>query len=82
MSTTKQHEYAFDCNLNAVVRVKANSEAEARTAMNEILDACEINAHFLSGYNSKQTELVVTEASIGHDPAEALLFERDGVEVA
>ena len=79
-------EYAFDITLAAVCRVKAETEAQAREAMAEVLDACSPNEHFLSGYNSKQgATLRITEFSITPDdsvyPQGAILFEVNGEDV-
>lgn len=75
-------EYAFDCRLDAVVRVRANSEAEARAALEKVLDACDLTPAFVDGYNSVSSKqgVTVTEASVGRDCSEIILFELDGVE--
>lgn len=76
-------EFAFDITLSAVCRVNADTEAQARAAMEEVLDACSPDEHFLSGYNSKQGEtLKITEFSLSADdsvyPQGAILIEVDG----
>jgi hypothetical protein len=54
---------------------------EAEEAMNEVLDACDLSPAFLSGYNEANGRVVVTEASLAHEPSEARLFELNGEEV-
>lgn len=38
------HEYLFDVKLFAAVRVKANSEREARNLLNSVFDCADCNA--------------------------------------
>jgi len=77
----KTREYAFDVKLFAVCRVTASSEALAREAMNDVLQACDVSEYFLDGYNDGRTDVVVTEFSINEDDSAPVLFEIDGDEV-
>ena len=71
----KEHEYAFDVNLAAVVRVKATSEKKAREAMEQVLDAAAPTGPFLDGFNSV-SPVQLTEFSL--DAQHPNLFEIDG----
>lgn len=72
-------EYAFDIHLNAVVRVKAKTEQEARSAMHRVLDTCSPSMGFIDGYNEAADGNVrITEFSISADDGDSLLFEIDG----
>jgi len=63
-------EFAFDIVLNAVVRVHANTESEARKKL-ERLDAVDLNRRF--------EDLQITEASLREDGEYGVvLFEIDG----
>ncbi len=61
------HEYAFDVSLNAVVRVKAQSEEHARLALESVLDAVSPSPDFLDGYNTGEEEVRITEFSLSSD---------------
>jgi hypothetical protein len=61
-------EYAFDIKLWAVVRITANSEAEARKLLSKI-DCIGLAYH--------DNDIVLTEASIEDDGGQSELFEID-----
>jgi len=65
-------EFAFQFDLNAVARIIAETEAEARERLRaiECVDLSKVDVPALDG--------VLTEASIASDPNEAELFEIDG----
>ena len=67
-------EYAFQFNLNAIARVRAETEADARDHLNkiEMINPSELEIPGLEGR--------LTEFSIAEDPQHAELFEVDGDE--
>lgn len=74
---TTEHEYAYDINMFAVVRVRATSEAKARAALVRALDAADLNVNLCD----REGNLLITEASIALDGADGpSLFEVDGKE--
>ena len=74
------HEYAFDVDLHAVVRVTARSEADAREAMECALTCMDLTTYAIDGINSKlAADLKITEASLVSEHPE--LFELDGQEI-
>lgn len=77
----KQHEYAFDCKLWAVVRVKATSEKKAREAAMQVIDAVDVTPAFIGGFNeeAQQRGVRLTEVSIAEENEGGLdLIEIDG----
>ena len=66
------HEYLFDVKLFASIRVKANSEAEARAMMIEALECADAN--FGAWPNG---DPILAEASLD-EPANDELVEIDG----
>lgn len=68
-------EFAFDVKLNAIVRVTAATEDDARRAMDDVLDAVTPLPDFIDGYNSVGW-VRITEFSISD--CGAVLFEVDG----
>jgi hypothetical protein len=70
-------EYAFDVKMAAVIRVQANTEAEARAAMTSVTDCMDLSEATLDGVNDTQADSVkVTEASAYQDDADGpKLFE-------
>ena len=73
MGENELHEYAFDVKLNAVLRVTAESEEEARTIMAVVEST---NADELRLWHS---EVKLTEFSLSSEEAETPeLFEVDG----
>jgi len=73
-------QFGFDCRLNAVVRVTAVNEDAARKLASEVLDCCEPDDNFLTGYNSKMDEGVrITELSLSHDWQELDLIDDDAI---
>lgn len=73
--------FAFDVKLSAVVRITAKTEADARDAMQAILDAVTPSDPFFAGFNreARSTGLRVTEYSLSDE--RPVLFERDGVRI-
>jgi|GEM_PF-4779187 len=61
-------EYAFDVTLNAVIRVKAKSEAEALEKLAKEWDD-EVRIRH------EEVDTRLTAASLSHDPGKACLFE-------
>ena len=71
------HEYAFDVKLNAVLRVTAESEEEARTIMSAVVESTDTDELRLW-----HQEVKLTEFSLSSEEAETPeLFEVDGKEV-
>lgn len=65
-----RHIYAFDIILNAAIRVRAGSEAEARHLLEEHLDSVDCYAG-----EWRDGGPIVFEATMNEDP---VLFEIDG----
>lgn len=66
------HEYAFDVELASVIRVEADSEAEARELLLKAVQCVEVVHECDSRINS----VLITEVSAGHIYPH--LFEIDG----
>lgn len=75
------HEFAFDAQLTAVIRVVAGSESEARKRMAEVLQGCSPAAPFVDANDRTHKDIRVTEFSIAPDTG-PVLFEKDGVETS
>ena len=67
------NEYAFDCVLTVALRVKANSEAEARAILKDNLDIADSN--FGAWPDGSP---ILGEASLASDLAEPALYEING----
>ncbi len=78
--TAETHEYAFDVILQAVVRVKARSLAEAIQVLDATVDAMQPTDHWIEGYNSVGTAVKITEVSLSekNDAENRRPFEIDG----
>lgn len=72
-------EFAFDVRLLAVVRVVAETEGDARDAMDAVLDSCNPSQPFLDGFNQRAARVKVAEFSLSNDAPS--LFEIDGVDL-
>jgi DNA mismatch endonuclease Vsr len=72
MSTGR--EFAFQFTLNAIARVLAESEDDARDKLNAINEIY-LDEVYVPGLDGR-----LTEASLAHEPDEAELFEIDGEE--
>lgn len=59
--------YTFDVSLYANITVTTETQAAALAAVQEIIDALEIDDNFLAGYNSRQTDLTVDRVGIEAD---------------
>ena len=73
-------DYVFEARVHVRIAVSAKSDAEARTAATEILDALQIDRDFLSGYNSQQTGvpgLQVIDVSVEADESGLELVDGD-----
>jgi hypothetical protein len=72
-------EYAFDVKLNAVIRVEATTEADARAVVVDMLDAMDVSEWYVRGYNDAAPPpyVKVTEVSLSQDGG-MWLFEVDG----
>jgi len=69
-----QTEYAFDVKLFATIRVKATSEAEARTLLNEYVNAADAN--FGAWPNG---DPITGEASVDDDHPELIEINGEAV---
>jgi hypothetical protein len=73
-----KHEYAFDVKLAGVVRVRADSLENARSAMESALDCANLNVSF----SDPLGRVEITEASVYvDDVCGPQLFEVDGKDV-
>ena len=70
-------EYVFEARVHVRIAVSAKSAAKAEAAAAEILDATEIGPDFLAGYNSRQTDLHVIDATVEADESGLELVDAD-----
>ena len=71
----RQHEFAFDVKLFAAIRVKANTEAEARAILKAAIDCAEAN---LGAWPDGSP--ILCEVSLD-DVDDGALYEVDGIEI-
>lgn len=67
------HEYAFDVKLFAAIRVRAETEAQARKVLEELLDCASVNFGAYDGGDP-----IVSEVALCTDDGPPFLYELDG----
>lgn len=75
-------EFTFDVSIESTVRIKADTEKQARRALGQVLSYSEPTQDFLDGFNDESHIAIIEYFSLSPDdsvyPDGAVLVEVDG----
>jgi hypothetical protein len=63
-------KFAFEVKLRAAVQIEADTEQQARDALQCVLETLAPSADFLRGFNDTARDVRITEFSVTEDGAE------------